>query len=52
MDVTTVQAAKQLGLKDSRVRQLCIEGRIVGARKAGGTWFIPSPVRVVARGKK
>lgn len=52
MDVTTVQAAKQLGLKDSRVRQLCIEGRIVGARKAGGTWFIPSPVQVVARGKK
>lgn len=30
------------GIKERRIRVLCQEGRILGARKIGKTWFIPS----------
>ncbi|MCL8207233.1 MAG: helix-turn-helix domain-containing protein [Actinomycetia bacterium] len=44
--VTTTEAAALLGVNPSRVRQLLLAGRIVGARKAAGTWLIPTPIQV------
>jgi excisionase family DNA binding protein len=38
---TTQQAAERLGLTDSRIRQLAIDGRLQGALKIGTMWFIP-----------
>lgn len=34
-------AAKRLGVRESRVRQLCIAGRLPGAMKVGRQWLIP-----------
>ena len=44
-DVTVSQAAEELGISAARVRALCGEGRIVGARKIGRDWLIPTPIK-------
>jgi hypothetical protein len=38
---TAAQTAKRLGVSDSQVRHLALEGRIAGAVKVVGAWFIP-----------
>ncbi len=52
IDVAT--AAKQLGVDVSRVRVLCRERRIPGARLVGRTWMIPQEFKVTpgTRGPK
>lgn len=39
--LTTTQAAAQLGLCQSRIRQLCLTGKLPGAYKMGRDWVIP-----------
>lgn len=39
--ITVKQAAKKLRLSEVRLRQLLLEGRIVGAQKFGRDWAIP-----------
>lgn len=39
---TAAQTAKRLGVSDSQVRHLIAEGRIAGAAKVVGAWFIPA----------
>ncbi len=46
-NVTTKQAAIELGVSDRRVRQLACEGRVRGATKSGAEWLIPTPVEVI-----
>lgn len=38
---TATAAAERLGVRESRVRQLCIAERIPGAVKVGRQWLIP-----------
>ena len=47
--ITAKQAADELGLSYSRIRQLLNQGRIVGAFKAPRDWLIPSPVDILPR---
>ena len=46
--ITTTEAATELNVTRRRILQLCLGGRIKGARKFGPAWMIPSPVRVTA----
>ena len=50
--LTTQDAADRLGITAQRMRQLCADGRVVGARRvwvAGcPVWRIPQPVQVRA----
>ena len=39
--LTVSEAAQALEVNNSRIRQICIEGRFEGAFKRGGSWFIP-----------
>ena len=39
--VTALEAAQLIGVNDSRIRQICIEGKFEGAFKLGETWLIP-----------
>lgn len=39
---TVDEAAEAWGLSASWLRRLCQQGRVVGAQKRGGTWFIPA----------
>ena len=47
--VTMADAARELGISRHRVKQLCEAGSLVGARKVGKRWEIPSPVHRVQR---
>ena len=48
--LTVSEASKIVGMTEEYVCQLCIEGKIIGARKFGKTWAIPRPlVDVVPR---
>ena len=47
--ITAQQAAKEVGLSYSRMRQLLNEGRIRGAFKTPMNWLIPSPVEILPR---
>ena len=38
-------AAEQLNVSPDRMRHLCAEGKIVGARKIGRDWLIPTPIQ-------
>lgn len=40
--ITTREAARLWGITDRRVSKFCVEGRIVGAKKNGRFWLIPS----------
>jgi len=44
--LTSQQYAKLHGLTDSRIRQLCIAGKIPGAVKFGRVWAIPADAMV------
>ena len=39
--VTVSQAAKIRQLSTGHIRQLCIEGKLLGAQKLGNQWVIP-----------
>lgn len=42
MDYISIKgASKKWGISDSRIRVLCREGRIIGAKKIGRNWAIP-----------
>jgi hypothetical protein len=45
--VGTEQAAAQLGVTGRRIRELCREGRVVGAVLIGRSWAIPAPVQII-----
>lgn len=44
--LSPVEAAGILNVTERRVRKLCEDGRIRGARKIGKQWVIPNPPRV------
>jgi len=56
--LTVRQAAKKLRLSEVRLRQLLLDGRIVGAEKFGRDWAIPDrpvidpPLKVEHRRKE
>lgn len=39
--LTITQVSKKWGIKQRRIRVLCMENRIYGARKVGSYWLIP-----------
>ena len=47
--ITAQQAAEEVGLSYSRMRQLLNEGRIKGAFKTPQNWLMPSPVEILPR---
>ena len=42
MDISVAEVARKWGLSERRVRYLCAQGRILGARLSGRAWLIPS----------
>lgn len=42
--LTVRQAASSLGNTQKHVRDLLYEGKLAGAKKAGGCWLIPAAV--------
>jgi len=46
--ISLKDAAKKLGVTERRMRTLCAEGRVVGAKKIGGSWILPTSPQVVA----
>ncbi len=52
--ISTDEAAKRLGVTPDRVRMLCAQRRIKGARLVGRTWQIPEKFEVTpgTRGPK
>jgi hypothetical protein len=50
--ITVIDAARLLGVTPGRVRTLCRQGRIRGAKRIGYTWIMPNRVMVyqAARG--
>ena len=46
--LTAKEAARELDVDSSYVRQLCGQDRIRGAKKLGTAWMIPSPVVVLS----
>jgi excisionase family DNA binding protein len=49
--MTSKEAARKLGCKERYIRKLCSDGRIPGAVKMGGSWFVPksSTIKVQRR---
>lgn len=39
--IDSPEAARLLGISDSRIRRLCLDNRFEGAIKAGKSWLIP-----------
>ena len=50
--ITARQAALDIGVSYSRMRQLLKEGRIRGAIKPQRDWLVPSPVEMLPRPSK
>ena len=46
--LTSTQAGLALGISSSRIRQLCLAGRIQGALRHGRDWLIPEDFKVIA----
>lgn len=44
---TSVELGKMAGVTPSRIRQLCIAGRLPGAVKVGRDWLVPDDVAQV-----
>jgi hypothetical protein len=44
-------AAERLGVTPGRLRQLCGQGRVPGATKFAGAWFLPKPLRILQGGR-
>ena len=42
--LSATQAALALHLDRSRIKVLCVQGRIKGAYKVGANWVIPQPI--------
>jgi predicted site-specific integrase-resolvase len=40
--ISAADAAKLLGVTDKRIRVLCNQGRIVGAKLISGVWILPA----------
>jgi excisionase family DNA binding protein len=40
-ELTSKEAAERLGVTPARVRKLCIDGLLPGAKKFGRDWFVP-----------
>lgn len=40
--ITVIEAAEKWGISKRRIQLLCAEGRINGAVKRAGSWFLPS----------
>lgn len=40
-ELTTLEASRRWGVSERRVDQYCVEGRVPGARKVGGSWLLP-----------
>jgi excisionase family DNA binding protein len=43
--LTVTQVAEKWGIKQRRIRVLCSENRIEGARKVGSYWLIPEEAK-------
>ena len=41
------EAAALAGLSRQRLQQLAVQGRVVGARRVGSYWVIPTPVSIL-----
>lgn len=39
--MTVIEAAEKWGISKRRIQMLCAEGRINGAVKRAGSWFLP-----------
>lgn len=39
--MTVIEAAEKWGISKRRIQMLCAEGRIDGAVKRAGSWFLP-----------
>jgi len=49
--LTPDEAAVMLGITPGRVRKLCRDGRVVGAKLFGRSWYVPQHI-VVRPGRK
>ena len=49
--IDSAEAAKRLGVDPSRVRQLCRERRIAGAKLLGRSWYLPDDFTVERRAR-
>ena len=45
--MTLSEAAIKLGVTPGRLRQLAQQGRVLGARKVGRAWVIPTNVKII-----
>lgn len=45
--ISTTEAAKKLNVVPRRVRVLCEQGRIKGAKKVGRNWTVPDEPKVI-----
>jgi len=50
--ISAKEAAALLGVSERRVRALCEQNRIAGAKKVGGTWVLPSAPKVSIAGRE
>ena len=50
--LSTTQAAGELGVNQSRIRQLILNGQIPDARKFGRDWMIPRSALAALRNRK
>ena len=48
--ITTVEAARRLGLSRQWIFKLCAAGRVPGARKDGRDWLIPAGAKIQPTG--
>lgn len=46
--VTVAQVAKRLNISTRRVRQLLIQGRMLGLKQGNGRWLVEWPLHVSA----
>lgn len=46
--ISTQEAAAALKMSTRRVRKLCEQGRVVGAKKVGDRWVLPEAPVVLA----
>ena len=44
---STKDAAKEIGVTPCRVRQLCGQGRVLGAELIAGRWIVPMPIEIL-----
>jgi hypothetical protein len=44
---TLVEIAEKKGISAVRLKQLCAQDRVVGAKKVGSIWLVPTPVKII-----